>query len=193
MPHYARTYGSVAHENYQSTREFATGPLLDKFGIPINRKTFGLEEFNFNPFYLKQKIAFVPCYGTSRFYMRRHIDELRLVYKEAPRRYKHYATLYNVTSFADNDIPHLRRLIQPQIKQIYYRQESLDFWGEDFGLFQNAITNAFNSDIIANNHNNSSFLVNLKYEKLKILKPHIPCDLGGNRASQWYINVAYNI
>jgi hypothetical protein len=194
MPHYARTYGyNLNNLNQNNPWEFATGPMLDRFGIPINQTTFGIEEFNFNSFYLSKKIAFIPCYSTSKFYRRRHIGELRLVYKQAPRCYKHYATLHNVTSFADDDIPYLRSLIQPQINQIYYRQESLDFWGEDFNLFQNAIKNAFNSDIIANNHNTSSFLVNLKYEKLEILTLPITCDLGGNRASQWYINVAYNI
>ena len=194
MPHYARTYGTTLQgKDRDYAWQYPTGPLLDSFGIPINKKTFGLEEFNFNPFYLKHKVAYVPCYGTERFYHRPIIKELRLIYKIAPRCYKHYATLYNIESFEDNDIPNLKGLIEPHLNEIYFRQAYQAFFGLDFPLFQQAITNSLGSNIIASNHNNSSFVVNLKYEKIEILKKPIKCGLNAHFAGQWYGRVEYPV
>lgn len=192
MPHYARTYGTTLKEKeLENAWQYPTGPLLDNFGIPINKKTFGLEEFNFKSFYLKNKLAYVPCYGTERFYKRPFIKELRLIFKTAPLFYKHYATLYNVESFGDNDIPSLRDLIEQHLNEIYFTQQSQIFFGQDYPLFKKAITHSLGSNIIASNHDNSSFLVNLKYEKIEILKKPIQCGLKANYAGQWYRNVEY--
>ncbi len=192
MTHYARTYGTTLKEKDRANAwQYPTGPLLDRFGILINKKTFGLEEFNFNSFYRNHKVAYVPCYGTKRFYQRPFIKELRLIFKTAPKCYKHYATLYDVESFGDNDIPSLRDLIEQHLNEIYFTQQSQIFFGQDYPLFQKAITHSLGSNIIASNHDNSSFLVNLKYEKIEILKKPIQCGLKANYAGQWYRNVEY--
>ena len=106
MIRYARTYGSRLYpQNIEQAWQFPTGPELDTFGVqvPEEMKTFGLEEFNFNSVLQGLKLAYVPCYGTDRFYPRPFVDELRLMYLESrnPRgSYMHYATLFNVTIYS---------------------------------------------------------------------------------------------
>ena len=56
MIRYARTYGSINHpHSIQGAWQYPTGPSADTFGVPVPdaNKTFGLEEFNFNPYFLK--------------------------------------------------------------------------------------------------------------------------------------------
>lgn len=198
MIRYARTYGSKLHpNNLNQVWQFPTNPLLDKFGvlIPTQNKTFGLEEFNFNPFYIKNKMAYVPCYGTERCYPRPKIDELRLVYKVKDNCYCHYATLYNVTSYKNEDIEdnntHLRRMITPVLEQIYFRLESQDYFGNDYLAFEKKINAMIASNLIADNENDNSFLVNVKYDRLEILDKPVYCKLNSHYASQWKINVEY--
>jgi hypothetical protein len=49
----------------------------------------------------------------------------------------------------------------------------------------------FNSNLIADNENNSSFVVNVRYESLEILDNPVPCVMNANFASNWYENVIY--
>jgi hypothetical protein len=194
MPHYARTYGTSQQlDNWNSAWQYPTAPPLDNFGVPVpnQMRTFGLEEFNFNPFLLNEKIAYVPCYGTHRFYPRPFEQELRLIFKINNICYLHYATLYNVYSLQDNEIPTLRAILQPEMANIYLRQESALFFGADYPSFQNTIDNMYNSPFIASNQDNSSFLVNVKYERIDILKKPVYCKPPNHYASQWYINVEY--
>ena len=190
MAHYARTYGSKLHpNNLNQVWQFPTSPILDIFGvkIPAQNKTFGLEEFNLNSFYIKNKMAYIPCYGTARFYPRQTIDELRLIYRIKENCYCHYATLYKVKPFLNNDIPGLRQIIQPQLEQIYFRIESQLFFGEDSSRFQKKIQQMFASNLIADNQNDNSFLVNVKYERIEILDIPIYCKLNSYYAGQWKI------
>jgi hypothetical protein len=194
MTHYARTYGTSLQQDYWHLAwQYPTAPSLDNFGVPVpnQMRTFGLEEFNFNPFLLKEKIAYVPCYGTHRFYPRPFVQELRLIFKINKRCYFHYATLYNVYSLQDNNIPALQAILQPAMVNIYLRQESALFFGADYPTFLNIINNMYNSPFIASNHDNSSFLVNVKYERIDILKNPICCEPPNHKASQWYVNVEY--
>jgi len=195
MTIYTRTYGSVVHLNNPNLAwQYPTQPLLDKFGIPINKLTFGLEEFNFNPFLVENKMAYIPSFGTFRTYPRSPIKELRLMYRiQSAQRfcYVHYATLHNVIAFLDNDIPYLHNLLTPQIPLIYFRPESHQFFGQDFPLFEQKINDLNNSQFIASNHLNSSFLVNAKYEKLEVLSKSVKCNLRASFASNLYKDVIY--
>ena len=195
MTYYTRTYGSSWHINNPNLAwQYPTQPLLDRFGIPINKLTFGLEEFNFNPFLVENKMAYIPSFGTFRTYPRSPINELRLMYRiQSPQRfcYVHYATLYNVKSYADNDIPYLQNLLNPQIPFIYFRPESHQFFGQDYPLFEQKIIDLHNVQFIARNHLNSSFLVNVKYDKLEILSEPGRCNSRAARASNLIIDVIY--
>lgn len=196
MPHYARTYGSRLHpDNLNQAWQFPTSPLLDKFGVIIltQNKTFGLEEFNLNPFYIENKMAYIPCYGTARFYPRPDIDVLRLIYREKENCYCHYATLYKVKPLQNNDILGLRQNIQLQLEQIYFSIESQLFFGEYFPIFQKKIKQMFASQLIADNQNDNSFIVNVKYERIEILDKPIYCKLNSYYAGQWKINADYPI
>lgn len=63
MPHHARTYGSTIYlTDRHNAWKYPTGPVLDNFGVPIERQNFGLEEFNFNDTLLDLKLAYVPCF-----------------------------------------------------------------------------------------------------------------------------------
>lgn len=193
MTHYARTYGSTLHpNNLKEAWKYPSAPVLDLFGvtIPIKNKTFGLEEFNFNPFYLKEKMAYIPCYGSAKF-NRHFIEELRLIYRVKDNCYCHYATLFNVVAFKNNDILNLRQIINPLLNQIYFSQESQVFFGTDFSLFQRKIREMYDSNVIASNQDNNSFLVNVKYERFEILDKPIYCKTNSRRAAQWIINVEY--
>ncbi len=192
MARFARTYGSINHPGYpENSWRYPTAPPLDTFGVPIPERniTFGLEEFNFNPFYLKHKIGYVPCYGTRRFFPRPKVDELKLLYRLEDNAYCHYATLYNVKPLLDNDIPQLRILIEHEIEQIYFRDESQNLFGNDYNNFRDQIIRMFNQPVIAANENNISFLVNVKYESILILEKSNRCHLDSHYAAQWKRNV----
>jgi len=194
MTHYARTYGSTLHpNNLMEAWKYPTSPVLDTFGviIPIRNKTFGLEEFNFNSFYLKEKIAYIPFYGTERFYSRPFVEELRLIYRVKDNCYCHYATLFNVVSLVNNNILNLRQIIKPVLNQIYFSQESHVFFGTDFPTFQSKIQEMYDSKFIASNQDNNSFLVNVKYERIEILDKPIYCKTNSPYAAQWKINIDY--
>jgi len=194
MTRYARTYGSILHPSKLNIAwKYPTGPAIDTFGVqvPINNRTFGLEEFNFNDFFLEEKIAYIPCYGTQRTYPRPNLKELKLVYKINSRCFVHYATLYDVVSFRNNDIQNLRQIIFPQLNQIYFRQETQTFFGADYNEFQEIINRMCSSNLIADNHENSSFLINVKYKRIDILKKPVQCRINANFASQWFINAEY--
>ncbi len=194
MTRYARTYGSIHHpNNSQEALKYPTGPVNDIFGVPVphQERTFGLEEFNFHPLFLKEKIAYVPCFGSANTFPRPSVEELKLIYRVNANCYVHYATLSNVDSFTNDDIPNLRQLINPQMNQIYFRQESQAFFGADFPAFQKIIENMYASNFIANNQNNASFLINVRYKKIEILEKPVSCKLNSHFAGNWYINVQY--
>ena len=88
-------------------------------------------------------------------------------------------------------IPCLRNLLNPQLPSIYFRPESLQFFGQDFPLFEQKINDLNNSQFIASNHLNSSFLVNVKYEKLEVLSKSVKCNLRASFASNLYTDVIY--
>jgi hypothetical protein len=196
MPHYARTYGSSIYDtDPQNAWKFPTGSLLDSFGVPIGNRTFGLEEFNFSNFYLQQKLAFIPCYGSARTYPRPFIEELRLIFRIPSKEkfcYFHYATMFNVTSLINYDIPKLRAIILPMIDEIYFTPKVYDFFGKDYEKYVKQIRQMSHSSFIANNEDNNSFLVSSKYESIDILKTPIKCKMRSNFASNWYENVEYN-
>ncbi len=193
---FARTYGSVINESDpQNAWKYPTGPLLDRFGVPIGKQTFGLEEFNFSDFYLKQKWAYIPCYGSKKSYPRPFVSELRLMYRipgVTSYCYKHYATLHNVKSLTNEESRGIRNNIAPQLDQIYFTNESQLFFGNNYAEFQSTIQSMLKSDLIANNTNNRSFLVNVEYEKIEILENPIICRCSGSYASNWYRNVDIN-
>jgi hypothetical protein len=195
MPHQARTYGSRIHESDpQNAWRFPTGPELDKFGVPIGNQNFGLEEFNFNPILLDYKLAYVPCFGSSRNYPRPHVSELRLIYRiinNANYNYIHYATLHNVKSLLNADIPNIRQLIEPHYNEIYLREECQVFFSNNYPEFEKRIIEMQNSNLIADNENNNSFLVNVEYESISILEKPTPCRMNSHFASNCYINVKY--
>ncbi len=194
MPHYARTYGSIHHpNNIEVAWKYPTDPICDNFGVkvPNANKTFGLEEFNFSDFFLMEKIAYVPCYGTRIRYPRPSIEELRLVYKASNNCFVHYATLYDAVSFNDNDIRNLRQVLNSRLNEIYFNQNTQNYFGVDFPVYQKIIRGMHASNLIADNHRNSSFLINVKYKRIEILKKPIHCGINSNFASQWFINVEY--
>jgi hypothetical protein len=195
MPHHARTYGSTIHEIVPNEAwKFPTGPMLDTFGVPIANQTFGLEEFNFNPILVNKQFAYVPCYGTHTTYPRPLVNELRLIYRVnnmADFNYVHYATLFNVRTMVNEDIPEIRRELEPHFNSIYLSEECEIFFGLNYPEYQNHIQNMFNANLIADNENNSSFVVNVRYESLEILDNPVPCVMKSNFASNWYENVIY--
>ncbi len=194
---FARTYGSRLYpQNKDQAWQFTTGPELDTFGVPvpIEMKTFGLEEFNFNKKLMNLKLAYVPCYGTERTYPRLFVNELHLIYldRRNPKGcYMHYATLYNVVSLRNEQIISLRPLLAPNLDEIYFIEEVQQYFGNDMGNFNEIIQTMLNSNVIASNQNNRSFLVNVKYEKLVILNKPICCQNNSQMASQWKRNMNY--
>jgi hypothetical protein len=197
MVRYARTYGSRLYpQNIDQSWQFPTGPELDTFGVPVpeKMKTFGLEEFNFNNKLMDIQLAYVPCYGTERTYPRPFVDELHLMYldRRNPRGcYMHYATLYNVQSLRNEDIKSVRPLLVPNLDEIYFRAEVQQYFGNDMGNFNGIIRAMLNSNIIASNQNNKSFLVNVRYEKIEILDKPVCCQNNNQMASQWKKNMIY--
>jgi len=196
MIKFSRTYGSSIYKtDSKNAWKFPTGPLLDNFGVPIGNQTFGLEEFNFSDFYLQQKWAYIPCYGSARVYPRPFINELRLMFRipsEEKFCYLHYATLFNVSSFVSGDIPQLRANILPMLNEIYFTPMANDFFGKNYHQYIKQINQMTHSNFIANNEDNNSFLVNTKYESIEILKNPIECKMRSNFASNWYKKIEYN-
>jgi hypothetical protein len=195
MPHYARTYGSTIHEvDPLNAWKFPTGPIFDTFGVPIANQTFGLEEFNFNSILVNKQYAYIPCFGTHRTYPRAFVNELRLIYRVNGIQnfnYLHYATLFNVESMLNEDIPEIRIALQPYFNAVYLSQECENFFGLNYAEYQNHIQNMFNANFIANNENNNSFVVNVRYESLEILDNPVPCVMKSHYASNLYRNVIY--
>ncbi len=194
MRRFARTYGSANYpDNFITSWKYPTSPIMDNFGVfvPNANKTFGLEEFNFNDLLINEKIAYVPCYGTGRFYPRPAVEELRLVYKLNNNYFMHYATLFKVKALIDNDIPNFRKILKPYLNHIYYSKETQNYFGSDFQRFQNIINSMYGSNLISANNNSSSFLVNVSYDKIEILNKPISCKLNSNYAAQWYNNLEY--
>lgn len=192
MIRYARTYGSrLFPRNISDAWQFPTDPAPDNFGVPVPESniTFGLEEFNFNPYFLKEKIAYIPCFATFRTYPRPNLKELKLIYKTAGRCHMHYATLYHVTPILNENINSHRNWINPMMNEIYLNKKSQDFFGDDFEQFAKIINQMKNSNIIASNHNHSPFLINVRYQEIEILKKGIPCEVNPNNVNQWKINV----
>jgi hypothetical protein len=191
MIRFARTYGSTFYpEEINKAWIYPTGPLADTFGVPVSNKTFGLEEFNFNPHYLKSKIAYVPCYATERCYPRpSNVKELRLIYKTVGRCHVHYATLYNVQPILDNEISNFRNQIDPLMNEIYFGNNSRDFFESGFDEFGRIIDTMRNSLVIAANHIHSPFLVNVRYDELLLHENHILVDVNPSNVNQWKINV----
>lgn len=192
MIRYARTYGSVNYPDKNNEAwQFPIGPFADTFGVPVpnNKKTFGLEEFNFNTILRELKIAYVPCYGNARSFPRPNIDELNLISKIAGRDHFHYATLQNVSPITDEEICEIRKLLDSHIHDIYFNSSTQDFFQNDFSRFQDQIYFMFNQNRIAANQNNASFLVNLRYEELTILKKPIKLDVYPGHVGQWKVNV----
>ncbi len=192
MIRYARTYGSrLFPEKTEDAWQFPTGPVVDTFGvpIPIANKTFGLEEFNFNEILKKLNLAYVPCFGNAKFYPRPKINELNLIFKTGGRDHYHYATMRNVTPILNKEISDVRKLLEPYLNEIYFNHETHDFFKNDFENFQNQIHFMFKQNSIAANQNNASFLVNLRYEELAILKEPVNLDVYSGRVGQWKVNV----
>lgn len=195
MIKYVRTYGSRNHpNNLEKAWKFPTTPEQDVFGIRIsNNLTFGLEEFNFNNFLKNNMLAYVPYYGRALANPRPAVSELRLLYKVEliGNRYCHYATLYNVIQLTDRDIPQIQELIENEFDEIYLGKESKELFGNQFDAYENQITRMFNSRTIANNQDRSSFIVNLRYEKLEIIEKPLYCHLNAHYAGNWYNNVIH--
>jgi hypothetical protein len=188
----ARTYGSKNYpDNLNEAWQYPTGPSTDTFGVPVQElnKTFGLEEFNFNPFFLKEKIAYVPCYATARSFPRPNLKELRLIYKTSGRCHVHYATMHDVTPILNDGINTIRAWIEPMMNQIYFNQHSKAFFADDFQHFEKIINRMKASNLIASNHNHSPFLVNVYYSELEILDEPIFCELNPSNVNQWKIRV----
>jgi hypothetical protein len=191
MIRYARTYGSkLFPEKPEEAWQFPTGPVADIFGVPvtISNKTFGLEEFNFSKILRDLKLAYVPCYGNARF-PRPFINELHLIFKTEGRNHIHYATLHNVTPITDEEICEIRKLLQSHIHEIYFNASAQELFQNDFSRFQDQIQFMSNQNRIAANQINASFLVNLRYEELTILKDPINLDVSPGRVGQWKVNV----
>jgi|LauGreDrversion4_2_1035121.scaffolds.fasta_scaffold360237_1 hypothetical protein len=195
MPYHARTYGSALQQAEGNVRwNFPTGPNLDTFGVPIGLQTFGLEEFNFHPFLLNMQLAYIPCYGTHGTYPRNPVNELRLIYRihnNGEFNYMHYATLYEVRTILNEEILVIRNVLEPDFNAIYLNQNCQDFFGHDFPEYENCIQNMFAANLIADNQNNSSFVVNVRYDALEIQENPVPCILNAHYASNWYQNVIY--
>jgi hypothetical protein len=191
MKRYARTYGlRLYKDNLDGNWQFPTGPLADTFGVPvpISNKTFGLEEFNFSNILRELKLAYVPCYGNARFFPRPFIKELHLIFKTEGRNHIHYATLHNVTPIMDEEICEIRKLLQPHIHNIYFNISTQEFFQNDFSRFQEQIQFMSNQNRIAANQINASFLVNLRYEELTILKEPVSLDVYPGYVGQWKVN-----
>ncbi len=192
MIRYARTYGSKNYpDNLNEAWQYPSGPSPDTFGVPVPdaRKTFGLEEFNFSKILRELKFAYVPCYGNARFFPRPFIKELHLIFKTEGRDHIHYATLHNVTSIKDEEICEIRKLLQSHIHKIYFNASAQEFFQNDFSRFQDQIQFMSNQNRIAANQINASFLVNLRYEELTILKEPVSLDVYPGYVGQWKINV----
>jgi hypothetical protein len=192
MIRYARTYGSINYPNaIQQAWLYPSGPLADTFGVPVSdaNKTFGLEEFNFNPHFLKEKIAYVPCYATARSFPRPNLKELRLIYKTSGRCHVHYATMHDVTPILNAHIDSIRDWIEPMMHEIYFNHHSQSFFGDDFQNFVKIIDHMKGSNLIGSNHNHTPFLVNVRYSKLEVLEKPVVCELTPNNVNQWKIQV----
>lgn len=195
MPHHARTYGSTIHlTDRHNAWKYPTGPVLDNFGVPIERQKFGLEEFNFNDTLLDLKLAYVPCFGTANTYSRPDVKELRLLYRvenNGVYNYVHYATLFGVQSLLNEDIYQVREVLTPNFESIYLRKECADFFGDNYPIYEKKIREMLNSNLIAANDDNNSFLVNVKYDKLEYLDKPKAVIMNSNFAANWYLNVIY--
>ena len=134
-------------------------------------------------------MAYVPCFGNARFYPRPTIKELNLIYKITGRDHFHYATMHNVTPILDKEICDVRKLLKPNLNEIYFNRDAHDFFKNDFENFQNQIHFMFNQNSIAANQINASFLGNLRYEELTILKEPVNLDVYPGRVGQWKVNV----
>jgi len=195
MPHHARTYGlGIYITDRQNAWKYPTGPVLDNFGVPVESQNFGLEEFNYNDTLLDLKLAYVPCFGTSKSYSRPDIKELRLLYRvenNGVYNYVHYATLFGVQSLLNEDIHQVREVLTPNFESIYLRQECADFFGDNYPIYEKKIREMLNSNLIAANDDNNSFLVNVKYDKLEYLDKPNAVKMNSHFASNWYLKVIY--
>ena len=189
MTKLARTYGSTMHLiNINEAWKFPTSPLIDNFGIiiPFQNKSFGLEEFNFTSFYINKKVAYIPCFGSYHFFPRPYVDELMLIYRVEDNKFCNYATMYKVRQIIDNEIDSYREVINPQIDNIYFSNETKLFFNNDIENFKIKINNMLNASSIANNNVYNSFLVNVEYNEINILETPKYLTLNSFYASQWF-------
>jgi hypothetical protein len=100
--------------------------------------------------------------------------------------------MFNVTSLINIDIPQLRAVILPVINEIYFTPKVYNFFGKDYEQYVKQIRQMSQSNFIANNEDNNSFLVSSMYEYIDILKTPIKCKMRSNFASNWYENIEYN-
>ena len=103
----------------------------------------------------------------------------------------HYATLHGVSSITNTEIPNLRALVNPFFDEIYLNRNVQNFFVDDFDNYKKIISRMYLSEIIAANNIHSPFLINVRYERLELLKNPIACRVIPNNVNQWKTNVNY--
>ena len=161
-------------KTYYSTNGWTSPQSLSNFGIPIigtNEIMYlGLEEFNFTPLLLKNKLAFIPAFSKLRTGL---IDELSLFYSNRGCTF-HYATMYKVSQIQSNPqvINSIRQNRLAELPTIV--ESNLQFQQKYGNLFQPAFQiwkQYYNSNNIIANGILPRFVVNVEYEKFVIKNP----------------------
>ncbi|MCL6102393.1 MAG: hypothetical protein M1292_07875 [Bacteroidetes bacterium] len=148
-----------------------TSPVsLSTFGIPIPqqnpKKHLGLEEFNFIKIMKDRKLAYIPCFSSSRA----GSFDIDLFYlNDVNHTTYHYATLKGVRSIQKNEIAGLRQdLITAGLPQWVANDARFqDNYGPE--LFPIALEKwnlLFNCNNIIANRTDDRFILNVRYEEL---------------------------
>lgn len=94
-------------------------------------------------------------------------------------------------SLLNEDIHQVREVLTPNFQSIYLRQECADFFRDNYPIYEKRIREMLNSNLIAANDDNNSFLVNVKYDKLEYLDKPKAVVMNSHFAANWYLNVIY--
>jgi hypothetical protein len=142
----------------------------DNIGIfvnqPGNNYYFGLEEWLFNPEFIKRNIGYLDCYRIHNYRLE---DKVLLVTKNPDEDcYYHVATISKVVSIRQNQIASIRADLGPDFLEMVNNHFTQPPFNDPRNIINHEYFNNWNSNnIIAPAPN--GFIANIKYESFKIL------------------------
>ena len=157
-------------KTFASNNGWTSPASLSKFGIPIpqnnQRKSLGLEEFNFVDILRERKLAYLPCFSSGKD----GIYNIDLFYLDNNDHHTyHYATLIGVQAIKEVNITNLREDLNLAGLPNMVAQDVVFQTNYGAPLFQIALkkwNELFNCNNIIAEKVSNRFIVNVTYQEL---------------------------